>query len=138
MTSLLFVLLAAAAGFWMGRRQGAGEAGGQLAALQSEVEARERRDRAAQAATLSESQTVLTRAQAACRAELDALNQRLAETRRQSEAAVAALREEQARAASVHQSLQDALVAERAAHVQTRERSGALAREAYVALRRAA
>ena len=93
MTSLLFILLAAAVGFWIGRGQGRGEAARQMAALQSEVEAREGRDRASQAASLSESQTALTRAQAACRAELDALNQRLAETRSQSVAAVAALRE---------------------------------------------
>lgn len=205
MTSLLFILLAAAAGFWIGRGQGRGEAARQMAALQSEVEARESRDRASQAASLSESQTALTRAQAACRAELDALNQRLAETRRQSEAAVAVLREEQALAASERQSLQqraealsaqveaeaarvaalssqletaqvarqaddrrlqalqqsgeaaarastalareayqavkslrDELAAERAAHAQTREQGGALAREAYTALRRAA
>ncbi|MEY4413019.1 MAG: hypothetical protein RIQ53_312, partial [Pseudomonadota bacterium] len=35
-------------------------------------------------------------------------------------------------------SLQAELAAERAAHVQTREQGGALAREAYTALRRAA
>ena len=35
-------------------------------------------------------------------------------------------------------SLRDELAAERAAHAQTREQGGALAREAYTALRRAA
>jgi len=105
-TTLLFVLLAAAAAFWMGRRQGAADTDRQRAALQSEVEAREARDRATQAASLSESQSALTRAQAACRAELDALNLRLTEARRQAESAAAALRDEQARALSERQSMQ--------------------------------